>query len=191
MQFSFGPAERHLVILTGRVQWPKHIEDAEDGVAAALKRATDAANAANAAGGRVLITNSDGVFGDEHAALFHATASSSSSGSALPSSAVAHAAPASSPIEIWAFPEGASYGLESAEQLPALVRQLSRRTDADAGSNHADIPRSLFSRDRVFIFVCTHKLRDNRCGIAGTRQFASITAICSRHWSSEICPFRI
>ena len=161
------------------------------GVVAALAAAADAAVEATG-DGRVLLTATDGPDGLTADLLYERDAVVP----VLPPDTSDDASEDAAPIELWAFPEAARYLVSRVRELPSVLAHI-RATRADAvptgvhsaaaatagtGANDrtagtgtatalASLParvlRTPFAAGHTFVFVCTHKRRNNNCGLAG------------------------
>jgi hypothetical protein len=147
---EFQTTFHHVLLVTpGQQDWPKRVEEEESGVISALEAAAQGSEQ------RILLTACDGPTDNaENDSLFDVDA----------------VRPAFNSIEIWSFPEACRYIISDPSHLPALMQHIRSRTaSAMVVQLSADfhIPRTPFRHGHTFIFVCTHKRRNNNCGIAG------------------------
>jgi (2Fe-2S) ferredoxin len=188
---SFNPASRHVLLVTGKNDWSKNVEDEPGDVVATLDRAAQALPSSSGHT-RMMITATNGpqhhvdaepLFVNAPSSAAATSTASSFSSPSLTAAAVTAAAASSvevlplpeGTIEVWSFPEACRYAVTDVVQLPHLVQCIASDSVASdtteiappPGASWPSIPRTRFGHGQTFIFVCTHKRRNNNCGIAG------------------------
>lgn len=187
---SIKAKHKHILLVTPAAErdWPKDIADDESSVAAIFKRIMEQSAYSSY---KVMITATDGLVGShvDHLLLNETNSSSNTaSADATSQSSAADNTPLPHSIDVWCFPDAFKCTLHTMQDIITLLQTWVVKNEVPAPSV---LETRRFAPQRHFVFVCTHKRRDNKCGVAGPiliEQFNN--SIEKRQLLNIVLPFR-
>ncbi|KAJ3297366.1 hypothetical protein HK104_000595 [Borealophlyctis nickersoniae] len=166
MQGSVKPYVRHILIVAGTSRlWAERLDDEEGSWVATVAEGTQRGKPK----GRVIVSACD-KFESEGAAKIGVSGSEEEAGALVPSVEAVGEAVAKLNVASGENPETAQFMVFPEALSVPSVRKIDAGRVGEMLASDGKVPEDVPSvplEGKAWIFVCTHKKRDKRCGVAG------------------------